>query len=245
MLIVTAVTAGCDNSQPLMRPIAMSEDPTWTDTTREDLRESLRRRILGEVRLAKGDQDDIIQICREVYIDDECPEDEREAFISFARDELEKAAAKQSLEQAAWPAETDCERLDRVEAKLRDQGILLWQVSPCCDTCTGSELPNRIDEIERRHPGFRERVRGYAFFIDQNMPDMLADDSHISVYLAYGWFSDDGSSVDPESYKANAPGIAREVCDCLRERGFEPNWDGSFSNKIGVSLNWQRRTMLK
>jgi hypothetical protein len=223
----------------------MGEDSTWNDTTREGLRESLRHRVLGELRLAKGDHDDIIQICREVYIDDDCPEDEREAFIRFAKDELERVATKHSTEQVAWPPETDCERLDLVEATLRDRGILLWQVSPCCDTCTSSELPDRIDEIERRHHGFRDRVRGYAFYIDQNMADLLAEDIHISVYLAYGWFSADGSSIDPEAYKANALGIAREVCDCLREHGFEPNWDGSFSKKIGVSLNWQRRTMLK
>ncbi len=245
LFIVTAITAGCVNPQPPTRPTAMTEEPTWNDATREDLRENLRHRVLGELRLAKRDHDDIVQICREIYIDDECPKDERETFISFARDELDKLAAKQSLEQAAWPTLTDCERLDRVEAKLRDQGILLWQVSPCCDTCTGSELPERIDEIERRHPGFRDRVRGYAFFIDQNMPDMLADDIHISVYLAYGWFSGDGSSVDPETYKTNALGIAREVCDHLQEHGLEPKWDGDFSKKIGVSLNWQRRIILK
>ena len=222
----------------------MSEDSAWDDTMREELRESLRHRILGELRLSKSDYDEILQICREVYIDDECPEDERESFISFAKIELDKFASKHTLDQTEWPTETDCERLDGVEARLRDQGILLWQVSPCCDTCTVSELPDRIDEIERRHPGFKNRVRGYAFFIDQNMPEMLADDTQISVYLAYGWFSADGSSVDPEAYKANALGIAREVCDCLREHGFEPNWDGSFSKKIGLSLNWQRRTSL-
>ena len=126
-----------------------------------------------------------------------------------------------------WPPETDCDRLDRVEETLRGRGILLWQVSPCCDTCTGGELPDRIDEIDRRYPGFRDRVRGYAFFIDQNMADMLAEDTQVSVYLAYGWFSPDDSTVAPEVYESKALGIAREVCDCLREHGFEPDWDGS------------------
>jgi hypothetical protein len=223
----------------------MSEDSTWNDTTRGKLRERLRTLVLGEVRLANSDHDDIIQICREVYIEDECPEDEWGMFVRFATDELEKAATRHSTEQAMWPRETDCDRLDRVEALLRERGVLLWQVSPCCDTCTGSELPDRIDEIDRRHPGFRNRVRGYTFFIDQNMADMLTEDTHVSVYLGYGWFSPDDSSVAPEVYKRNALGIAREVCDCLREHGFEPDWDGSFSKKIGVSLNWQRRTMLE
>ena len=91
----------------------------------------------------------------------------------------------------------------------------------------------------------RSNVRGYAFFIDQNMADMLAEDTDVSVYLGYGWFSQEESSVAPDVYERNALDIAREVCDCLRKHGFEPDWDGSFSRKIGVSLNWQRRTMLQ
>ena len=237
--------AGCDNSEPSKLPEAMSEAATWDDTSREDLRDTLRNLVLGEVRLGNSSHDDIVEICRDVYIVDECPENEWEKFVQFARDELKKAESTHSKEQAGWPAETDCDRLDRVEAALRDRGILLWQVSPCCDTCTGGELPDRIDEIESRHPGFRDKVRGYAFFIDQNMADMLAEDTKISVYLAYGWFSPDDSKVEPDVYEKNALGIAREVCDCLCEHGFELDWDGSFSKKIGISLKWQRRTMLQ
>ncbi len=222
----------------------MTENQTWNDSTRESLREALRTLIMGEVRLANSERKDILQICRDVHIEDECPENEWDTFIRFAADELEQAYAKLSAEQESWPRETDCDRLDRVEADLRDRGILLWQVSPCCDTCTGGELPERIDEIDQRHPGFRERVRGYAFFIDQNMAEMLADSTQLSVYLAYGWFSPDDSDVDPDLYETNALGVAREICNCLREHGFEPDWDGDFSKKIGVSLNWQRRTML-
>jgi len=223
----------------------MTADSTWNDTARSDLREALRNLVVGEVRLAKSSHDDIIETCREVYIEDECPEDEWDSFVRFAKDELEKAEAAQSAVKATWPPETDCDRLDDVETILRDRGILLWQVSPCCDSCTGGELPDRIDELDQRHPGFRSKVRGYAFFIDQNMANMLADDTDISVYLGYGWLSQDESSVTPEVYERNALGIAHEVCDCLREHGFEPNWDGSFSRKIGVSLNWRRRTMLQ
>ncbi|MBM79409.1 MAG: hypothetical protein CMJ78_02290 [Planctomycetaceae bacterium] len=127
-----------------------------------------------------SDHEDIMQICREVYIDDECPQDERDSFVDFATDELKTATTKHAAEQSTWTGETDCDRLDRVEAQLRDRGILLWQVSPCCDTCTGAEIPDRIDEIEQIHPGFREQVRGYAFFIDQNMAEMLSESSELS-----------------------------------------------------------------
>lgn len=223
----------------------MTEDSAWDDTARNDLRDSLHRFVVGEVRLARSGQDDIIQACREGYIDDECPESERDSFVRFATEELRKAEAATSAAQATWPPETDCDRLDLVEATLRERGILLWQVSPCCDSCTVGELPDRIAELERRYPGFRRKVRGYAFFIDQNMADMLAEDTNVSVYLGYGWLSQDESEVAPDVYERNAIGIAREVCQCLIEHRFEPKWDGSFSKKIGVELNWQRRAKLR
>jgi hypothetical protein len=223
----------------------MSDERVWNDKSRDDLRETLRWVILGELRLAKSDHEGILETCRAVYIQDECPERERDEIIQFASDQLNRAASQLAAEKATWPEETDCDRLDRVEAALRDQGILLWQASPCCDSCTGSELPDRIDVITGRYPGFRELVRGYTFFIDQNMPQMLADSTLLSVYLAYGWFSPDDSQLAPEDYKKNALGIAREVYECLRDEGFEVNWDGDFDRKIGVSVNWQRRTMLE
>src|SRR5207244_8883093 len=137
----------------------------------------------------RRDHEAVLQACRDVYLEDECPESERSTFIQFAADELERAGAQLASEKSAWPAETDCDRLDRVEAALRERGILLWQVSPCCDTCTVGDLPGRIDVINSRHPGFQDSIRGYAFFIDQNMPEMLSESTEISVYLGYGWLS--------------------------------------------------------
>ncbi len=223
----------------------MSKKLDWNDASREDLRAVIQNQVLGEVRLARSAREDILCGCCEVYIDDECPVEERSLFTRFAEDRLDQAIQRHAAEQMAWPPETDCDRLDRVEADLRNRGILLWQVSPCCDTCSGAELPDRIDLVEQRHPGFRARVRGYAFFIDQNMADALGESTRLSVYLAYGWFSSDDSDPAPEAYEANALGIAREVCDCLREHGFDPDWDGSFRKKIGLPLNWQRRTLLE
>lgn len=222
----------------------MSQKRDWNDKARDGLRATLRWFILGELRLARRDHEAILQACRAAYVEDECPDNERSSFIQFAADELERAGTQLASEKSAWPAETDCDRLDRVEAALRERGILLWQVSPCCDTCTVSELPDRIDVINRRHPGFRDRIRGYAFFIDQNMPEMLSDSTELSVYLGYGWLSVDHSKVAAEIYKKNALGIGREVCECLRDESFEVHWDGDFARKIGVSINWRRRDRL-
>jgi hypothetical protein len=222
----------------------MGDEQIWNDQSRDRLRETLRSVILGELRLVKRGHEEILEICRETYIQGECPEDELTTFVHFATNELDRDANQLASEKATWPGETDCDRLDRVEVALRERGILLWQASPCCDTCTIAELPDRIGLIDRRYPSFRDRVRGYAFFINQNLPEMLADSTHLSVYLAYGWFSPDDSEVAPDVYAKVALSIAREVCEYLRDEGFEANWDGDLTRKIGVSLDWQRRTTL-
>jgi hypothetical protein len=73
---------------------------------------------------------------------------------------------------------------------------------------------------------------------------MLSESTEVTVYLGYGWLSLDNSVVAPAVYEKNALGIAREVCECLRDEGFEVDWNGDFSRKIGVSINWQRRATL-
>jgi hypothetical protein len=222
----------------------MVQEYRWNDEARDDLRETLRWFILGELRLKKNDAAAILEMCRESFIDERAPEDESPAFVQFAEDEVKRVSAELVSEQAKWPAETDCDRLDRVEATLREHGILLWQVSPCCDSCTVGELPGRIEAVDGRYPGFRENLRGYAFFIDQNVPEELSEGTEISVCLAYGWLSPDGTDVERELYDANALGIAREICACLHSEGFEVDWDGDMSRKICFGLNWQRREML-
>ncbi|MHC5537129.1 DUF6891 domain-containing protein [Singulisphaera rosea] len=223
----------------------MADEPVWNDESRNELRETLRNAILGDLRLAKLDREQILQNCDEVYIQEESPEPERESLLQYAADELSRIAAQLESEAATWPEETDCDRLDRVESDLRDRGILLWQASPCCDTCTHSEISDRIDVIDDRDPGFANRVRGYSFFIDQNLPEYLAENTKLSVYLGYGWISPDDSEVAQEVYQSNALAIGREVCECLKVNNIKLDWDGKLSQKIRVSLNWQRRTMLQ
>lgn len=222
----------------------MSENE-WNDDSRNDLRGSLIWAIQGELRFARFNHQGILEHVRDVYMQDICPEEEWQSFLNFAGEEIEKAAAKLTAEMATWPKDTDCDRLDRVESTLRDHGILLWQASPCCDTCTSAELPDRADVIDNRHPGFRDRLRGYAFFIDQNITDELAEGSNLNVYLAYGFVPSDNREMSPDENKAKTLGIAEEVCHCLQSEGFKVDWNGDLSRKIGLSLNWQRRHLLQ
>jgi|GEM_PF-6220481 len=222
----------------------MNDERVGTEKARDDLRETLRSVILGEVRLRKRGHDDIVEICRETYIQEVCPQCEWETFIRLTSDEIKQAVTQFAAEKGEWPEVTDCDRLDRVEAKSRDRGILFWQASSCCDTCTRSELGDRMEMINCRHPGFLEIVCGYAFFVDQNLPGMLAEDPSLSFFICYGWFPKERPQATPEELKSNTLEIGRNVCECLKSEGFEVDWDGDVQNRIGLSIKWQRRTML-
>lgn len=117
----------------------MGDEPIWNDESRDGLRETLRQVILGELRLAKRGHEEILETCREAYIQDECPESEMDTFLHFAAEELDRAATQLAAEEATWPDETDCDRLDRVEVALRERGILLWQAPPAV---THARVPN-------------------------------------------------------------------------------------------------------
>ncbi len=193
----------------------------WDDKSRDELRERLSSAILGELRLARFDPQGVLEHSRDVWMQDVCPLDEWDEFLQFTKEQVDRLAAEVSAEMFSWPEETDCDRLDRVERVLRERDILLWQASPCCNSCTGAELPDRIDLIDQRCPGFRDRVRGYSFFIDQNLPEHLAESRNLSDYLTYGWFAPDDTQPDPEVYQREALIIAHEVAECLRSEGFE------------------------
>src|SRR4051794_8468475 len=98
----------------------MSNEQVCNDDSRDQLRETLRSVILGELRLARRGHEEILEVCREVYIQDECPAGGWDELIQFAADELNRAAARLASEKVAWPSETDCDRLDRVEGALRE-----------------------------------------------------------------------------------------------------------------------------
>jgi hypothetical protein len=223
----------------------MSEEIAWTEESQAELRDTIRREILGRIRLAQRDHDQIANDCYEIYLMDDCPEEELPAWKQFVSDEIKKLAAAEVADQKSWPAFTDCDRLDKAEAALRERGILLWQASPCCDSCTYGEFPERIEALEKRYPGIKDKLRGYAFFIDQNLPESLADNRQTSVYLGYGWKVPEDQKPSQEEYEKQALSIANEVCAALREEGLMVDWDGTMQRKIGFDLLWQRRKPLQ
>lgn len=216
----------------------MSDDD-WNDESRDSLREVLREAVRGEVRLRRKDPDQIAADLRD-RIEDEAPEGEWGGFSDYARTEVARASEQLAAEQVSWPDRTDCDRLDAAQATMLENGIVFWQASPCCDNCTLAELSDHIDDLERQRPGTRERVKGYAFFHDQHLPEQLAASADLHVFVGYGWSrADDDTSQ--QTYEREATTIGHEVVGHLREAGLRVDWNGDLSRKIDLSVVWQRR----
>jgi hypothetical protein len=64
------------------------------------------------------------------------------------------------------------------------------------------------------------------------MQDTWAAADGQELYLSYG------AVVEGE---AAALQIGNEIVDALQRFGLRTDWDGSWSKRIGVQLNWQRR----
>ena len=46
----------------------MSQKDEWNDKARDELRSTLRRFVLGELRLARRDREAILEACRDIYL---------------------------------------------------------------------------------------------------------------------------------------------------------------------------------
>ena len=101
--------------------------------------------------------------------------------------ELVKAeVARQKAAQAAWPAVTDCDRLDRAFAALRADGVLAIHNA-------GYTPSEGIDQMSGQYHaagGKRSGIVGYCFYHRQDMEYAL---KHRELGLAYGAI--DGDAV--------------------------------------------------
>lgn len=136
-----------------------------------------------------------------------------------------EALREHLLEQAYWPAVTDCDRLDAAFAALERLGIVCRQNFTCCGTCGTAEMMALLD-VQRR--GGRS-VRGYAFFHQQDTERAIEGDG---LLLNFGVVS---------GGEAAALAIANEIVAQLGAHGLQVEWNGQWSRRIGVSLDWRRR----
>ena len=143
------------------------------------------------------------------------------------RQTVRRALAEHEIEQQGWPAETDCDRLDRAFAALEAIGVVARQNFTCCNTCGRYEI--RGEMAQEQSQG--RQLIGYTFFHSQDTESAAAGGD---LFLSYGPSS---LTTTDESVLA----VGRIVATTLRNAGFQVEWGENPARKIQVKMSWQRR----
>jgi Ankyrin repeats (3 copies) len=126
---------------------------------------------------------------------------------------IERHVAQLREAQQAWPAETDCDRLDLSFSALNRAGIIALQhAGP-----THADALEDVKDERRFREHRREAVQGYCFFHSQNIDDAFGGGG---LWLGWG---------------EGAP-IAERILEVLRQHGLVATWDGDPEQKLLVSL---------
>jgi len=201
-------------SRPTAAPAPETPDPR---DPIDDLRDQIRRDV------ANGflDEDAILQNSADIFDGDLEPAvPQREAHRL-----LREALTEHAEFARAWPAQTDCDRLDAAFASLEADGVISRQNFSCCGTCGSGEIWGEIEEAQKEG----RPARGYAFF---HMQDTESAVEGYGLYLNYGAC---------EEGEAPAVAIGHDIVAALTAHGLRTDWDGSHAKRIAVSLDWKKR----
>ena len=170
--------------------------------------------------------EEILENARDVMLDEmeESSMDEREmdTLLLAALTEVKAAHAQ---EQKNWPDKTDCDRLDEAFTALEASGIVARQNFTCCGSCGSAEIWGEIETVQNEGGN----VRGYAFYHAQDTESAV---DGYGLYLGYG---------ATEEGEAAALKIAHNIVAGLESHGLQTHWDGTWNQRIGVTLDWKKR----
>lgn len=181
------------------------------------LRESIRR----DVATGFYDEDAILTHAVDSFEEEFEPAELRRESQRLLREAL----AEHKAAQRGWPARTDCDRLDDAFAALEAKGVVARQHFTCCGTCGSTEIWDEIDVVQKAG----RPARGYAFYHVQDT-ERAAEGG--GLYLNYG-ACEEGEEA--------ALAVAKDIVTHLEAHGLRTEWDGSWGQRIAVSLDWKRR----
>jgi hypothetical protein len=173
------------------------------------------------VEAAHQSQEEAIAAVEAKWSSDDYP-DQLESAIRHATEEL---IAEHLREQAAWPAVTDCDRLDASFADLNGRGILARQNYEQTLTSGAAAVWEEIRQEQAKRP-----VRGFVFFHEQDAEQAVRCDGPV---LAWGAVAEEDSAWKE---------LAEEIMAVLRMHGLNCSWAGSTNSRISIDgMRWQRR----
>lgn len=207
-------TSHLDEAQPIPAPAY----------TPEDAKGWLRNQLRRDIAAGFQSRDEILQSAEDCFEHD-LPDGEARGL---AEEMLPELFAEHEAAQADWPDRTDCDRLDAAFAALEQGGIISRQNFSCCGTCGTGEIWDEIDAVKEAGGA----TRGYTFY---HMQDTESAAQGSGLYLNYG-ACEEGEDA--------ALGVASEIVAELERQGLTTNWNGSWNQRIGVTLDWKRRRSL-
>jgi hypothetical protein len=163
-------------------------------------------------------------ICEEMY----SPGELERADVENAVDEAWSALV---AEQKSWPAETDCDRLDRVFTSLNAAGVIALQNAGITQSDGYEDVRERYDHL-RAGSGDASNIMGYCFYHGQDL-NHAVQGGHL--YLAFG-------PMDPRQEETEGPRVGQHIVATLTKEGFNVEWNGEFSTRILVTgMKWMKR----
>lgn len=193
--------------------------------TDAELRSQLHEYIAERVAVGFDDLDDIVEGALDGFGQEADEELVARLAEQLAREEMDRHA----VAAAAWPAVTDCDRLDAAFDELDAAGIVARQYFTCCNSCGLAEIGGEVPEEDR------DKVRGFAFYHRQDAGHAAL---HGKLYLSYGAFYDEGETAADPAVMAT---VGEQVAAALRQQGLAVHWDGDIGTRVLVPLTWQRR----
>jgi hypothetical protein len=138
--------------------------------------------------------------------------------VTLTEELVGQAVAELRLDAAAWPEQTDNDRLDAVLAELENRGLVVLRY------CTDHHDARHALEVA---PGNGAGVKGAVFFTDTD-----------------AWHAVDFGMLELKVWHPDTANVAvgepllDDVLGLLREHGLAATFD---EGRIEVSLTWQRR----
>jgi hypothetical protein len=171
-----------------------------------------------KVRVWSGfyDKDEVDEMLEDILEDGVDPDATYDAVDA----EFEKKAAAEE----SWPAETDCDRLDRVFEALEASGLVALQ------NAGYTMSDGRGDVSEALEARGADKYHGYCFYHGQDLERAVNGEG---LMLAFA-----DLKADPAKKKA----VGDEICAALAQAGFKTEWNGDPETRVSVpKIDWKRR----
>jgi hypothetical protein len=141
--------------------------------------------------------------------------------------EVARAFARKRADEAAWPPETDVDRLARAFDALDAAGIIALHRAGY----TRSDGISDAVEVYHQRKEQGRASRGFVFYHGQDVEAVIVDRG---LYLAFGAFDDRDETM---------AAIAREIVAAVEAQGLRTAWQGDVGTRILVHpIRWLKRS---